>query len=261
MQMKKTVFLFSLLLFANHSFAAHTLVYDGGGQQSRIQQAMAVLGISFDLRNADHPVTLDDLASHNLLIAGFNLGGDMSGLSASILADGITGNIIITGHDADVHTVEGPDLSHDPSLPQGVAANTFLSQAIAVARRSDTTGFVALSDFSANFSYLPDDWGISTFGGLNAADNEGEIVTTFTTEGIKSGIYEGLTPADMSNWVQSYHNYFTTWNSDFNPMELGLIGKDEVVITVAHIIPAPAAVLLATMGAGVLGWLRRYKAI
>ena len=259
--MKKTVFILSLLLFANHSFAANTLVYDGGGRQSRIQQAMAILGISFDLRNADNPVTADDLASHNLLIAGFNFEGDMSGLSASVLAGGITGNIVITGHDADVHTVEGPDLSHDPSLPQGVAASTFLSQAIAVARRSDSTGFIALADISSNFSYLPDDWGISASGGLNAADNEGEIVTSYTNEGLESGIYEGLTPADMSNWVQSYHNYFTTWGSDFNPMELGLIGQGEVVVTVAHIIPVPGAVLLATMGVGILGWLRRFRAI
>ena len=259
--MKKTVFILSLFLLVNHSFASSTLVYDGGGQQARIQQALTVLGISYDLRNAANPVTRDDLVSHNLLIAGFNLNGDMSGLSASVLANGITGNIIITGHDADVHTVEGPDLSHNPSLPQGVAASTFLSQAIAMARRADSTGFIALADFSTNFSYLPNDWGILALGGLNAADNEGEIVTSFTTRGLESGIYEGLTPADMSNWVQSYHNYFTTWASDFSPLELGLIGQDEVVITVAHIIPAPAAVILTMVGVGMLGWLRRYRAL
>jgi len=259
--MKRIVFLLSVLLLTNCSFAINTLVYDGGGQQSRIQQALTILGVSFDLRNAANPVTLDDLASHNLLIAGFNLDGDMSGLSASILSDGITGNIIVTGHDADVHTAEGPDLSHDPSLPQGVAANTFLSQAINVARRSDSTGFIALSDFSANFSYLPDEWGITALGGLVAADGEGELVTSFTAKGIETGIFEGLTPADMSNWVQSYHNYFSTWGSDFDPLELGLIGQNEVVVTVAHIIPAPPAIVLAMMGIGLFNWFRKYKTI
>jgi len=160
------------------------LVYDGGGSGAPIQQAMQILGIAFDLRTPGNPVTLADLATHDILIVGRNYGnGDMNGLDPNVLAAAITGRILLTGHDPDNHIVQGRE-----------AATTFLLQAISyVAKLGSGTGLVALGD-SAGFSYLPkDEWGISTVGGLVE-----EIITAFIGDGIKSGVFDGLTPDDLS---------------------------------------------------------------
>jgi hypothetical protein len=192
------------------------LVYDGGGSQAGIQQAMPQLGITdFDLRTSGNPVTLTDLTTHDILVVGWNADGNMSGLDPAILTSGITGRILLTGHDADWHTVNGPE-----------AGKTFLAQAIAYVLAVSHTGMVALGDYSTAFSYLPDEWGISATGGLVS-----ETITSFTTEGLDSGVFDGLTPEDMSNWGNSYHARFTAWGAEFVSFELGGAGED--VITIA----------------------------
>jgi len=194
------------------------LVYDGGGSGAPIQQAMIDLGIDFDVRTPDNPVTLADLATHDILIVGRNYGdGDMSGLDPNVLAAAITGRILLTGHDPDNHLVWGLE-----------AAATFLSQAISYCLKPGSgTGLVALGD-SAGFSYLPkDEWGISTVGGLGE-----EIITAFTVDGNNSGVFDGLTPDDMSYWYDSYHAKFTAWGAGFVPFELGGSDGNDVVTIV-----------------------------
>ena len=199
---------------------ASTLVYDSGN--GNIQEAMNILGISFELRTSSDPVTTEDLYTHDILVVGWNDGGDMSGLDPDILAIGIKGRILLTGHDADYHTVYGP-----------AAAETFLAQAIDYVLDGSGTGLVALGDYVTAFSYLPDEWGILVIGG-----QIGDIITSFTTEGLASGVFDGLTPEDMSNWGNSYHAIFTAWGAEFVSFELGGTGEDVVTIAKARRCPS-----------------------
>jgi len=251
--MKRLITICLLLLFASSAYAAPTLVYDGGGPQASIQQAMADLGIAFDLRTSAIPVTLADLASHNLLVIGWNLGGNMTGISAPVLASGITGNILLTGHDADVHTEYGYDSGPpDPGDAVEAAATKFLSQAMSFATAGGGTGLVALGDYSTAFSYLPSAWGISATGGLL-----GESVSGFYQAGLDSGVYAGLTPLQMSNWGQSYHATFSDWGAGFQAFEHGCTP----IITIGYVVPAPGAILLGGIGVALVGWLRRRRAL
>jgi len=103
------------------------LIYDPEGEESSIVSAMEkILGVdTFDPNNIrtaaiGEEVTPEDLSTHDILIVGWNdYDGDVSGLDNETLAAGITGRVILTGHDADYHTVHGP-----------LAAELFLVQAI-----------------------------------------------------------------------------------------------------------------------------------
>ncbi len=169
------------------------LVYDSG-TDGYIRQALPELGIvNFTIRSAatNKHVTANDLATHDILIVSWNSGGDMSGLDPDVLESGIAGRILLTGHDADYHTVRGT--SHDPEEP----ADVFFLQAIAFVLAGPGTGLVALGDGDTAFSYLPEAWGI------DATNTAGEKITSFTAEGLASGVYDGLDPNGMSDRRQA----------------------------------------------------------
>ncbi|HPP55267.1 MAG TPA: right-handed parallel beta-helix repeat-containing protein [Anaerohalosphaeraceae bacterium] len=199
--------------------AYHFLIYNPRGSEANIKNVMDKWGWSYTERNSDsgNHVTLADLQNHDILIVGWNAGGNTSGLSRDILAEGITGRVILSGHDADYHT--NADLD---------AAETFLIQAIEFVLDGGGTGLITLGDTdSPPFSYLPTGWGVIPQSGGS------QIVKTFTDEGLSSGVYDNLIPDDMCNWGTSYHDTFTLQDEIFVPFELGgESGKD--IITVAR---------------------------
>ncbi|MHC4536564.1 MAG: hypothetical protein ACYS6K_21650 [Planctomycetota bacterium] len=236
----KLIMVCLVVIFTTNAYAGY-VVYDSGGTQSAIQQAMTDLGLTVDVvRGPGDPVTAADLVGAEALIVGWNMNGNMSGLETTGLFDGITGNILITGHDADYHTVNSSgDIQDDATL--------FLRQAISFASSSSGTGLVVLGDSayqSTPWYYLPDEWGIS------AVEIAGDEPVTIEAAGRASGVYDGLIDSDMSPWGQSYHSEFTAYGSRFEVFENHSSTK---AITIGHVVPVPAAVLLGIIGLSVAG--------
>jgi len=222
----------------------YLMVYDGGGTGG-IQAAMTDLGFTvgtdYILKGSGDTISDAELASVDALIVGWNELGSMSGLSATVLENGITGNILLTGHDADYHTAFS-------SGAVEAAATLFLDQAISFAQEQSGTGLVALGDFSTGFTYLPSSWGITAISGMAGT---GDASISITPAGVASGVYDGLTGADMSPWSNSYHNEFTAWDPRFEVFENH--HTIAVPITLGYIVPVPAALLLGVLGLSVAG--------
>ncbi len=167
--------------------------------------AMNYYGLSYTARSASNPVTSQDLATHDILIVGWNTGtlATMNGLSPSVLYNGITGRVILTGHDADYHVPHTPD-----------AGNVIFEETIKYVLAGEGTGMVAFTDSVSDFSWLPESWGVT------GDSSTGETIESITPQGVASGIFANLTPALLSGWGVSYHNYFTAWGNGFEPFEL-----------------------------------------
>jgi hypothetical protein len=198
------------------------LIYNPGGPYSSIIDAMeSILGRELDepneIRTWSNPVTPNDLTTHDILIVGWNDHGNISGLDDETLAAGITGRVILTGHDLDYHTYWDPE----PAAP------VMLVQAIDWILKCGDTGMITLGCTSA-FPYLPEVWDV------NAYYNTGEDVNEFTAEGQTSGVYDGLVPDNMSGWHAAYHDIFTIGQGSlFVPFELGGDSYSDI-ITIAN---------------------------
>ncbi len=218
------------------------LIYDCGttGASSDLTDIVAAmkelfgenkyLGENFTYRSSSNPVTAYDLNNNDILIVGWNSGGNTSGLTNTIIDYGITGRVLLSGHDADYHTVKAAG-NHDDGAFQ--PADIFFSQAIEYVLNGSGTGLIALGD-SQGFQWIPTTWGVVT----DVVSGGGEEVSDFTTEAYNSGVYDGLEPEHMSNWVQSYHNSFDVVNTSdsFSPFEIKYISDTtdiEYAITIA----------------------------
>ncbi len=184
---------------------------------SDLTAAMTFYGLSYTARSVNNPVTSLDLATHDILIVGWNTGNlaTMNGLLPGVLEEGITGRVILTGHDADYH------VPHEPA-----AGNVIFEETIRYVLEGSGMGMVAFTDSMSDFAWLPESWGVT------GNSSTGETIKSITPQGEASGIFADLTPALLSGWSVSYHNYFTAWGNGFEPLELGG-SEGEFVITLA----------------------------
>ncbi len=196
------------------------LVYDCGSGE--IQTAMGKLGLSYDVRNKNNAVTAQDLVDYDILIVGWKARDpeDTDGLDPAIIEQGITGRVILTGHDTDWHTAN--------NRWEQPYAEKFLSQSIGYVLGGSGTGLLAHGEPVEGFNWLPDSWGIEITDGL-ALEN----VTAFTQDGIDSGIFDDLTTDNLSNWYNSFHNSFDSYGIGFKPFEMGMVSDVNSAITIA----------------------------
>lgn len=141
-----------------------------------------------------------------------------------LLRRGFTGRVILTGHDTDYHTIYGTPYDTSNFQP----ADIFLLQCIEYILNGGGTGLLAHGEPVDGFDWVPDGWGIEVTDGL-ALEN----VTAFTQEGLDSGVFDNLTPPDMSHWNNSFHNSFDKYGVGFKPFEIGMVNDANSVITIA----------------------------
>lgn len=159
--------------------AYNFLVYDCG--TGEIQVAMDKLGLSYVVRNRNNAVTAQDLIDYDILIVGWKTDTDgTDGLDPAIIEQGIIGRVILTGHDTDWHTAANRE--------EQPHAERFLSQCIGYILDGGSTGLLAHGQPVSGFDWLPESWGVEVVDGLAL-----ETITGFTSEGIDSGIFDGLT--------------------------------------------------------------------
>ncbi|UCG59388.1 MAG: hypothetical protein JSU70_07720, partial [Phycisphaerales bacterium] len=104
--MSKWITIVVAALITANAYAAPVVVYDPG-TDGTVQTAMTNLGYAYALRTPAVPLTAADLVGCDVLVVGWNALGDMSGLPAAVVAGGVRGNVLLTGHDADFHAVFG----------------------------------------------------------------------------------------------------------------------------------------------------------
>jgi len=191
------------------------LIYDCGGDpsQNSITAAMDKLGLTYTVRDSGNHVTVDDLNSHDILIVGWAYGGSKSGLDPSVIKEGITGRVILSGHDSDYHTVHGPEY-----------AEKFFIQEIDYILQGTGTGLLVCADVDSTFQWLPESWEVT------AANIGEENIKDFTLDGLDSGVYDGLLPENLSGWHTAYHNTFEYTGLTFRTFE---VDNDYRAVTIA----------------------------
>lgn len=246
------LFALALIVGVGQAYAVDYLVYQPGGSQDSIAAAMTAHGFSFDVVTAAtfNPAAI---SGYKALIVGWSVGGDYTGLSnnGAAVNAAITGNKLITGHDADFHSNAG-----------NAAASALFERYVLFAGGSPgNPGILAFPQWAADaFGYLNAAWGITSTGFLTQ-----ETITSITADGVASGLYAGLTTADLSNWGQSYHGVFDSFDSTiFDVFEIGSFRDGSPVTigtTVTPIIvgPVPEPSTFILLGMGLAGFVALRK--
>lgn len=119
------------------------LVYDPAGGNGITVTAMEVLELTnYTVKSV---ITAEDLQDYPILVVGWNYNGNMTGLSKSAIEAGITGRVILTGHDADFHTGSYGLGGWRP------AAAHFMAQSMGYVLNGGGTGMVAMADATGGF--------------------------------------------------------------------------------------------------------------
>jgi hypothetical protein len=203
------------------------LIYESPSGENSILAALAKIGIPsshYTVCDKDNPVTPNLLDSHDILIVGWESSGDTgnkAGLVTSAIEQGITGRVILSGHDSDYHTVNEEDED---------AGTTFFIQEIEYILNGGGTGLLVCADPQRNLDWLPESWSVT------ANSDSGTQITSITQNGLDSGVFDNLTKELMSDWSTTYHNTFTAWGDGFKVFELGEANTSEIgydVVTIA----------------------------
>ncbi|MBN2514233.1 MAG: right-handed parallel beta-helix repeat-containing protein [Sedimentisphaerales bacterium] len=197
------------------------LIFDAG--DGSIVDAMQNIGaLNVRVRSDSNPVTTQDWDWCDIVIIGANSGSDtITGLDTEDIGSRITGRVILSGHDADLHASDS--YSGDPQR----AAQMFLIQSINYAIEGAGKGLIGFGDASAAFDWAPESWELVCTKGFSE-----ETVASFTEDGLDSGIYNDLTLSLMSNWAVSYHVRFDSYSQGFFPFETGYFNGQEGVVTI-----------------------------
>lgn len=197
------------------------LVYDAG-DGSIIDAMENISAANVRVRSNSNPVTAQDWQWCDIVIIGANSGTDsLTGIDAQDIEFHIMGRVILSGHDADLHASD--EYSGDTQW----AAQKFLAQSINYVLSGAGKGLIGFGDSTAAFEWAPASWGLTCTKGLDE-----ENVTSFTQEGLASGIYNGLTLGLMSNWEISFHVRFDDYAEGFSPFEVGYFNGQPGVVTI-----------------------------
>ena len=197
----------------------------GGANSFEAQQA-AAQGLGVDVVDAStwSSMTTAQFAQYRAIIIGDNLdNNDGSGPTpapyldpivnnAGVWGAAVTGNVVLTGADAEYHA--------DPGFGDDPGAVTWINRALAFAAGSaaQTGAYVALGDYydgTDTPAPILDAFGAGGFSVTSDSSNDIHIDPAFTGP-------TGLSDSILSNWGDTTHQWFTRYPTAFKVWAIGI---------------------------------------